>query len=310
MGIIPRHLKLVGAAALVALTSLVFQGCFTGIEHTGQITLSKKDRAISHKISKEEEFMLDIKGEAAAQWQQGREFLVVGDRAVLVFENPLNDPTGKLLMYHGHSERLTPAGSTRIILHFVDSAGTDYRYVTNKENIQSVISSELPMLIDMAQVNSLRDKLAGKHLWIKTDKWLKSTGEIQYGCKYDAVTITDVCGGIENLPFLIYFTDSSGQQSCIRMSQSEGALASRPFHTLFSLEDPRLSYPSVSDEIWNKIKHGQVAEGMTKQECRLALGNPDNIDTGRDYSRVIESWTYANGIFLRFEDGILVYFRK
>lgn len=298
------------AIVLVALTSLVLQSCFTGIEHTGHITLSKRDKEISHKISNEEAFMLDITGEDATHWNPGREFLVVGDRSALVFESPLDNPAGKILLYSGYSDRITPAGSSRIILHFVDSAGITYRYTTNKEQLQSVISSELPMLIDLVQVNRLRDKLAGKRLWIKTDKWLDANGGIYAGSKYDAVTITDVCGGSENLPFLIYFTDSSGRQSYIRMSQSEGALASRPFHTLFSLENPRLSYPSVSDEIWDKIKRGQVAEGMNKQECRLALGNPDNVDTDRDYSRLIETWTYANGIFLRFEDGVLVYFRK
>ena len=49
---------------------------------------------------------------------------------------------------------------------------------------------------------------------------------------------------------------------------------------------------------------------MTKQECRLALGAPAQAESGRDFSKTIDIWTYANGIYLRFEDGILVDFRK
>ena len=72
MVITPRYLKLVSAIVLVALTSLVLQSCFTGIEHTGHITLSKRDKEISHKISNEEAFMLDITGEDATHLNPGR----------------------------------------------------------------------------------------------------------------------------------------------------------------------------------------------------------------------------------------------
>lgn len=310
MSIARRYAKLAGTAVAVVFAGLTFQSCFTGIEHTGHISLSKKDKEISHRISREESFMLDIKGDTATFWESGRKFLVVGERAAFVFDNPPENPVGKTLSYRDHKQVLTPAGTYRVQLCFIDSAGAEYRYLTTRENIGNVVSSELPMLIDLTQIGRLADKLRDRHLWIKTEKWLDEEGRTLTGCKYEPVTVTGVRGGSENLPFLITFVDSSGRTASVRMSQSEGALASRPFHTLFALEDPRASYPTISDDVWENIRHARVAEGMNKQECRLALGNPDNIESGRDYSKTIESWTYANGIFLRFEDGLLVYFRK
>lgn len=49
---------------------------------------------------------------------------------------------------------------------------------------------------------------------------------------------------------------------------------------------------------------------MTRDEARLALGAPANIDRRPGYSFMREIWTYENGIFLIFEDGLLKSFRQ
>ena len=75
------------------------------------------------------------------------------------------------------------------------------------------------------------------------------------------------------------------------------------------MTDPKLDYPSVSQETWENICNGRVALGMTKDECRLALGNPSEVDAGHNWSSVIDVWGYRDGTFLQFQDGLLINFR-
>jgi hypothetical protein len=49
---------------------------------------------------------------------------------------------------------------------------------------------------------------------------------------------------------------------------------------------------------------------MTKEECRLSLGNPAEVDTGHDYSQTLDLWKYNDGTTLWFEDGILTRIRN
>ncbi|QCD41540.1 hypothetical protein E7747_04035 [Duncaniella dubosii] len=61
--------------------------------------------------------------------------------------------------------------------------------------------------------------------------------------------------------------------------------------------------------MWDKIINGRVALDMTREECRLALGAPREVDRGADNSYIREVWLYENGIYLVFEDGILKLYR-
>ncbi len=86
--------------------------------------------------------------------------------------------------------------------------------------------------------------------------------------------------------------------------------STRRFSSIFSLTDPRLRFPDITDEIWKLITNGRVTTDMTREECRLALGQPDNVDRTPGYSILREVWTYENGIYLIFEDGRLRTFRQ
>ena len=48
---------------------------------------------------------------------------------------------------------------------------------------------------------------------------------------------------------------------------------------------------------------------MPRDECRLSLGAPKDVDYGRSYSSAYEQWTYSNGAYLIFEDGLLKRYR-
>ena len=86
--------------------------------------------------------------------------------------------------------------------------------------------------------------------------------------------------------------------------------ATRNFETIFSLKDPRNSYPKISDSNWQLITNNSVTPGMNKDECRLALGIPTHIDRLPTYSGVVEYWGYDAGNILIFEDGLLKEHKK
>ncbi|MDE6400707.1 MAG: hypothetical protein K2L68_07600, partial [Muribaculaceae bacterium] len=66
----------------------------------------------------------------------------------------------------------------------------------------------------------------------------------------------------------------------------------------------------IEDDVWQLICSSKVRTGMTKDECRLALGNPKEVDSGHDYTQTLDLWHYSDGAVLWFEDGILTRFRK
>jgi hypothetical protein len=49
---------------------------------------------------------------------------------------------------------------------------------------------------------------------------------------------------------------------------------------------------------------------MTSQEATLALGTPSDVIRRPDQSMLYERWSYPGGIYLIFEDGILVRFNQ
>ena len=85
--------------------------------------------------------------------------------------------------------------------------------------------------------------------------------------------------------------------------------AGRDFDSQFSMTDVRKQYPSIAPAIWDNIVNGKIAEGMTKEECRLAMGNPVNVRQLPDQSGLREYWYYDGGRYLFFVDGLLKEFR-
>lgn len=70
--------------------------------------------------------------------------------------------------------------------------------------------------------------------------------------------------------------------------------------------DLRKQYPHTTDENWELISQGEVREGMTSDECRLALGNPIQIEFKQDTR--FETWLYARKM-LEFESGKLLRYK-
>ncbi len=54
----------------------------------------------------------------------------------------------------------------------------------------------------------------------------------------------------------------------------------------------------------------RVRAGMTRDECRLALGQPTDILRIPTNGGMQERWTYSDGIYLVFDDGFLTRYRR
>ncbi len=75
---------------------------------------------------------------------------------------------------------------------------------------------------------------------------------------------------------------------------------------LLAFGDIRKQYPHTTEENWKLISQGEVQEGMTTDECRLALGNPIQIELKQDTR--FETWLYARKM-LEFESGRLLRYK-
>ena len=281
--------------------------------------MSREDKKITAPTS-EEKFFSGITGIPLAEWNNGKKFIASDDRALLIFqpqglgqndENPTSIK-GEHLSFIGVESKMNAAGDLTVVLVFGDGHNL-YAYDTGKEfdsAMVQVLSSEIPMMIDEDMVLDARKLLVGKQLWTKSSLWYNSTGDRIDGKKYVPVTITDVAPGSMVFPLNVRFTDENGNQAFMFMNFGNSDTESRAFHNLFSLSDIRKHYPSIRPETWEFISSGKVTVGMTKEECRLALGNPSEVNSGHDYSQTLDIWNYEDGTLLWFEDGRLSRFRQ
>lgn len=312
-----RTAVIIGTVATY-LTSAAVMSCSTGVDSTGRIELSKKQRR--QLAPSAEDTLLDtaMRPEPLGTWPPGKTFLCTSDRVALIFDpkdlpaDPLSlHLAGKTLRYIGTSARTSPSGSAYTTITF-GSDSAKYTYNTGKpaaEAVLSVTSDRIPMLIDLNAVSRVDSVLRGKRVWTMTPRWYSEEGSAA-GIRFYHVRIDSVTPGNEMFRYKVHFSADSIPPSFMLMGGHGSAADSRRFASLFSLSDPRLKYPDIYPDIWNNIQHSRVAVGMTKEECRLALGSPSDTDTGSDWSRLHEIWRYPGGSVLWFEDGRLARYRK
>lgn len=299
---------------IIALSALIFSlsSCFTGIEGTKKITLSKNDLKELAPTA-EETLLKDVKPSEDSEWIAGRTFVVTDDKAsllvdpLLIVEGDMSLHRGDVLHFVERSTKIAPNGKRESSVLF--SRGRDLFIYTQRDSEhpdKPIRSDEIPGLADMETIIKIREILQGKKLWTRTALWLDEEGKRFEGKRFEPVTITGVGVGTMVFPVKIEFVDSKGAPATLRMNYGEAGKDSRSFSTLFTLTDPRSKYPHISDANWENICRGVVVKGMTKEECRLAKGNPQDVNTGHDYSKEMLIWRYPDATVLYFEDGILV----
>lgn len=301
-------------ALICCLLSLLLVSCFTGVESTNKITLSRDDRRRSRPTA-EESLLASISPDPLSRWQQGKKFLVADDKINILLESNPGTPAlteGDTLRFLSTRKKVAPDGSALLLL-VLECDGARYSLSTGRspELADSAFSSsQIPLLIDLDMVAHADRLLRDRTVWIRTPLWQDKDGNTIRRRKFVPVTVTAVLPGDKAFPMRVAFRDETGETAFVPMGFRNTGPDSRDFAALFFLSDNRRRYSEISDSNWQLIQQGRLATGMTKEECKLSIGNPSDVNSGHDYSRTLEIWQYDDGSFLRFADGLLVDFRK
>ncbi len=311
-------LRLCGILLFSSLGSITMTSCFTGIESTKKISLSREDRKILAPTP-EEEYFKGVASEPLSAWKKGKQFIAADNKTLLIFTQhslPIDPDSaaikGSILYFEGIEPKMEPDGTSSATLIFKDNRSY-YRYNTGKPFSKAgemISSDQIPMMIDLDMVKEADKLLSGNKFCLRSPLWYDINGNRISGKKFIEVTIQEVRPGDISFPLKLRFYDNAGNEGWIFMNYGNLGTETRLFSNLFFLNDIRKKYPSITDETWEYICEGKVKLGMTKEECKLSLGNPNDVSRGHDYSQTLDLWQYPDGTVLWFEDGLLSRYRR
>lgn len=291
-------------------------GCFTGVESTPLI--KAPDSSDSRRsVRPEDTFLADIVPEPLSQWRPGKVFDIVDDRFTMLLGNtaPSGPMAGRSVRYAGASETVTPAGTGATGLKFVmDSSPSDTLVYTIDRPLSELMEQQrldVHFAVQRSVVDSAASRLLGNVYYLTSRVWRDSTDAVVTGRKFIPVTVSAVAPGNADYPLRVDFTTADGRSpsgGLLFLTPGERYDAPRTFGAFFSFTDPRLDSPGIPDEIWERIVTGTVAPGMNREQVRLSLGAPRDIQrrTGNGAYIMREVWVYSSGRIVVFEDGILV----
>ena len=226
----------------------------------------------------------------------------------------------KTFTYKGLEVRVVscPRGTCKRTYLLFDCDGVKYEheYVGDTSELRQADNlSSIDNLVYVDEVDSVKTLLVGKTIYIMTSKWMKDdeTGRGRYSFsnpKFVAVTVTSVGLGSQDGPSKLVFKQTEAEAEAylnIRLSgiNKASGVFGFDFDQIFQFEDPKLKYPAISLEVWASIQNGRAIVGMTREECELSWGKPNDINktiTGND---ITEQWVYGLSSYLYFKNGIL-----
>lgn len=292
-----------------SLTVFMLQSCFTGVENTGKITLSKKELT-AVAPTQEDLYLSSIENPVLKNWRPGRSFVVSDNKINFILETKapkaLNE--GDTIIFDHSEGKISVDGGERTILVF-NAGGEKIEYPIEKPKgvADTVINANnLPLLIDLQTIDVIDKKLKGQSFWTKSTLWYDDNLQYKKGKKFTKITVSEVRPGNNFFPAIIKFEDEEGDIGSFLLSLGLNGTSNRTFGRLFSLEDPRSKYKNISTEIWGAIQKEELKSGMTKEETRLSRGNPSDVEMGHNYSNSLEIWYYPDGSYVRFIDGLLL----
>ncbi len=296
--------------AIYLLMSVYFSSCFTGIESTKKITMTKSEQKEAAPTA-EELYLANIRPTENPDWPAGKIFIVTGERAGLLFE-PRRIVSGDFTLHTGDTLRYVDSKTVKLPDGNIVSAPEFmrdedlFRYMPPTHGKRESISSDqIPGIVDPSLLEEVGKLMIGKTFWTLSPVWESPEGEMIEGRKYEKVTVRQLLPGTMVFPARVVFVDEGGREGSMLMSLGNSGNDSRGFANLFRLTDPRADYPAISDKVWEAVRRGEVIAGMTKDECRLAKGNPKEVNNGKGYQHTVMIWTYQDGMVLYFVDDIL-----
>jgi hypothetical protein len=263
---------------------------------------------------------LDAYQDSLPAWKQGKRFWVTDNQVTQLFvhQQDYDKDTlriaGRVLNYAGYrTGGLYNDDNRYIFIELYDSLA-NLTYSCRAGRVQDAYRCgfTIPLLIDLDMVEHIGNQVVGKDYYIRTGIWYDPKSEkMVNGRHFIKVHIDSVLPGNAVLPLRVLFTTADNHESAmVWMSDQSSTMQGRSFDAMFVSSDPHLSYPDISEKNWDLITRAQVVEGMTKEECRLALGSPKRINENPDQSGMREYWYYDGGSYLFFVDGLLYQFRK
>lgn len=303
---------------LVLLILVVgLQSCFTGVEGSPRITYSdvKKEKIV---LTPEQKFLSDIAPQPPKDWAQGKKFYVTDDKISIIFTSSstgqINNLAGQELAFHSMQPVNSVTGEEVTEIELISPSGGRLYYRDNLPfaDIEQRQSLEIPFTIEESLVDAVRKELNGNTYYAVTPLWYTADGsQAVNGLRHVPVEITEVLPGNSVYPIRVVFrpVDSEKYYS-MYMTVGDNRTSTRNFYTLFAFDNPRKKYPAITDDTWQMIVHSRIKQGMTRDECRLALGSPQTIGQRPTSAGMVEYWSYTDGIYLLFEDGYLSYFRR
>lgn len=302
---------------LAAAMACAMHSCFTGIESTPRIGDGELKR--QHvSTTPEQRFLAGVAAARPSQWQSGKEFHVTDSKINLIFTSAstgTDSLEGEVIKFCRFDS--VPAVDSHSAAEMILTHGSDtlrWRPGFDIDALAERSRLDIPFTVDLDLVAQVRSQLVGNTYYITTPLWynpasMQSSG----GLRHVPVLIHDVQPGTADMPLKVIFTPQTDRadsnRRCVLMTIGDGRLATRNFDRLFAFENPRRRYPSITDEVWNLIINSKVREGMTRDECRLALGAPLQIIHGSGTLGTTERWSYPDGVYLIFDDGFLTRFR-
>ena len=309
-----RRLPLIISAALLAA---LLNSCFTGIESTPRISSGDVRKRDAAERTPEQLYLTDIKPQSPGAWSAGKRFYIADDKISIIFQpgdNISDSLSGHDLIFQRFDEVPSVTGGGATILVFNDSrVDGDLHYLVNVP-IGELLQRErldVPFTVERSLVEKVDSAMRDKVFYISTPKWFSAADDkATVGKRHIPVTVTHVEPGTYIYPLRVYFRhDGDAQEFWIPMTVGEDRAATRNFHTVFNFDNPRKRYPQITDDTWALITNSRVTIGMTRDECRLALGAPNSYRTIPVYNATVEQWNFDDGIYLIFEDGILTRYR-
>lgn len=299
---------------IISTIATLLTGCFTGVEGTKKITDEDVSKVSGTNNSATLSPVDTLHTQRFADWIPGKRFIVADEQIKLVFrqsDKGIDLTAGDTISYSRYDTQNLLGLQDCLVITLQGKKGQPLNYQTNKTlaeiNAQSIFS--IPFLIDCDMLDKANSYLAGSDYYIKTANWFDANGNLVSGTKFMKVNIRKVEPGNKVYPMKIVFSYDS-KDWYVYISSLDNNVYGRIFSNIFSINDLRESYPGISDENWMMITQGKVVLGMTKEECRLSLGTPDNIDRIPTYDGLKEIWKYSDGVYLIFEDGLLTKYRK
>ena len=300
------------------MSCLVLGSCGTGIEVTERVTDKDVRRVMEQVDSRQTTVTLDAYHDSIGAWTPGKRFYVADNQVkeLLAITSGYDKDTlhlaGRIVLYQGWTKGGV-FNNRRVTFDLIDSqTGTMYHYFAGKEVEAFRPDVTFPMLIDMDMVEHYARQIVDKDFYIKTPIWYdRKSEQMLDGRRYIKVHIDSVLPGNAVFPLRVLFTTADSQeQAMVWMSANSTAMHGRDFDALFVVNNPHDAYPAITRAHWEHITRGQVVEGMTKEECQLALGAPKHINQNPDQGGMREYWYYDGGSYLYFVDGLLSQFRR